>query len=298
VLLQPAGYRRKLANYRLFRRNLGLPLAAVELAFGSAFELEEEDAEILIRRRGADVMWQKERLLNLALDALPPDCRVVAWLDCDVVFERDDWPDRAERHLEHAVLVQPFSHIYEVPREAGPDQDVDFLRPARAAVQGRGIARALRDGAANIFDLRTIQTSGLAWTARRDLLRKHGFYDGCILGGGDRALLAAAVGDFDGPARAWRWNASQAEHYRRWAEPFFRAVRARVDFVEGGVFHLWHGERRYRRYRSRLWGLAGLGFDPFGDVALDEAGCWKWASEKTEVRDYVSRYFASRNEDG
>ncbi len=294
----PAGYRRKLTNYQVFRRNLGLPLLTVELAFGSRFELDEGDADILIRRRGRDVMWQKERLLNLALDALPSDCRVVAWLDCDVVLERGDWPERAARLLQSAALVQPFSRIYEVPMKAGADPAPHFLRSGRATVGDHGAARELLNGAASIFDLRTIRSSGLAWTAERDLLGRHGFYDACVLGGGDRAFLAAAVGDLDGPARSWRWRSPQVEHYRRWAEPFLRAVRGRVDFVEGGVFHLWHGLRRHRRYRSRQWALAGLRFDPFRDVALDEGGCWMWASEKAELHDYVARYFAARDEDG
>ena len=32
------------------------------------------------------------------------------------------------------------------------------------------------------------------------------------------------------------------DHYLAWAEPFYDAVRARVAFVEGNLFHLWHGE--------------------------------------------------------
>lgn len=42
--------------------HLNVPLIAVELAYGPDFELEDPDADILIRRRGRDVMGQKERL--------------------------------------------------------------------------------------------------------------------------------------------------------------------------------------------------------------------------------------------
>ena len=31
-------------------------------------------------------MWQKERLLNVALAAVPNNVEDVAWIDCDVVF--------------------------------------------------------------------------------------------------------------------------------------------------------------------------------------------------------------------
>eukprot|EP00959_Pyramimonas_sp_CCMP1952_P145771 3051963-Pyramimonas_sp.AAC.1 len=56
----------------------GLPLVVVELAFGTApFQLKPtEDAELLIQRRTdpQNVLWQKERMLNLALEKLTPNC--------------------------------------------------------------------------------------------------------------------------------------------------------------------------------------------------------------------------------
>ena len=91
----PLSYRRRRDNYRIFRDRLGVPLLTVELAYGPQFELGESDADILIQRRGGDVLWQKERLLNIALDALPGSCTKVAWIDCDVVFGEQDWPERA-----------------------------------------------------------------------------------------------------------------------------------------------------------------------------------------------------------
>src|SRR5438093_8021963 len=78
----PMRYRRKRANYRLFRAHLDVPLVAVELAYGCDFELVDDDADILVRLRGRDVLWQKERLLNLALEALPARWRTVAWVGC------------------------------------------------------------------------------------------------------------------------------------------------------------------------------------------------------------------------
>ena len=87
----PAGYRNRLENFRKFRRRLAVPLLAVEFRYGERFELEDGDADLLLRLPGRDVLWQKERLLNVAMTHLPAECTAVASLDCDVVFERDDW---------------------------------------------------------------------------------------------------------------------------------------------------------------------------------------------------------------
>ena len=73
----PASYRRRLANFNTFRQHLPIPLVAVELAYDADFELQEADAEILIQLRGGALLWQKERLLNVALQALPAACRKV-----------------------------------------------------------------------------------------------------------------------------------------------------------------------------------------------------------------------------
>src|SRR5262249_2664400 len=115
----PAGYARRLANYRVFRRALSVPLVTVELARdASTLQLCSDDAEIVIQLTGEDRLWQKERLLNLALRALPPECREVAWLDCDVVFDADDWPRRVGEALGRYPLLQPFARFQELPRDA------------------------------------------------------------------------------------------------------------------------------------------------------------------------------------
>src|SRR5262245_14756207 len=85
----PAGFRSRRRNFDLFRERIaaaGLPLVAVECSFdGRPFELPPGPG--VRHLLGRDVMWQKERLLNVAIAGLPAECRKVAWLDADVLFE-------------------------------------------------------------------------------------------------------------------------------------------------------------------------------------------------------------------
>src|SRR5208282_4620990 len=81
-------------------------------------DLHQGDADLLIQLPCRDVLWHKERLLNLALRRLPPTCRYVAWLDCDVVFTRHDWAEGAREALERNALIQPFRVLRDVPRDA------------------------------------------------------------------------------------------------------------------------------------------------------------------------------------
>ena len=99
----PIGYRTRLANYRIFRERLIVPLITVELSRDADFHLRPGDADILVQIKCRDLLWQKERLLNIGLQSLPHDCHTVAWLDCDTVFESDDWPERASNLLVSCI---------------------------------------------------------------------------------------------------------------------------------------------------------------------------------------------------
>jgi hypothetical protein len=291
----PIRYQRKRANYRIFRQHLGLPLIAIELAYGADFELADDDAEIVIRRRGGDVLWQKERLLNLALQALPNECRKVAWIDCDVVFEDTDWAERTCVLLDGAKLVQPFTHLHRMPPNWTPTleatSELDVLNSVPFLIaSGMPTAKCLGTPASQIKC-----SPGYVWAADKQLLQEHTLYDACIVGGADSAMARAAYGCFEDALRLQNLN---RDHYLAWAAPFYEAVGSNVGFVEGKLFHLWHGEPVNRRYRERNDALAHFRFDPLVDIALGHGGVWRWSSGKTEMHEFVRDYFVGRKEDG
>jgi hypothetical protein len=292
----PAGYRRRLANYRVFRERLDVPLVAVELAHGPEFELREGDADILVQLRGGDVMWQKERLLNLALRELPRHCKNVVWVDCDIVFDSDEWPKQVNRLLEDSCIVQTFSHAYDLRRDSAATDlrptMAEFSREAAAFAIASGVSAASCLGAS----LFTYQR-GFTWAARRELLDQHGFYDACIIGAGVLAMAGGVYGCYEA-ADFLCMNDRQKEHYLAWAKPFHETIGGGAGFIEGDIYHLWHGERGNRRYIERLETLASLNFDPFEDIVIGQNGCWRWNTDKPEMHAYVKNYFALRKEDG
>jgi hypothetical protein len=288
----PVGYRSRLANYRSFRANLPLPLVTVEAAADGRFELEPGDADILVQVPMRAVLWQKERLLNIALAHLPPDCLHVAWIDCDVLFEVEDWPERASRALAAHRLV----HLYTERRSLGADGGVVAV--------ARSVAPAIVAGRSETVDLDDVDAAmrrgrsvGFAWAARREVLHE-GLYDACILGNGDRAILCAALGLPRHAARSALMTPRQVEHYSHWARRFFAAVAGDVGYVDGRIYHLWHGDLADRRYGERYRGFRRFGFDPYRDIAVDPEGCWSWTTSNGELQDYVRRYFEARYEDG
>jgi hypothetical protein len=297
----PVHYQRRLVNFRTFRQHLKIPLVAVELAYGPTFELRPEDAEILIQLRGTAVMWQKERLLNVALHALPSCCRWVAWLDCDILFPSSDWLGRARSVLDQFQVVQLFRQVHNLAERWTLGQDfrseVEFTRPGAVHTLSLGVPAVVCIGH-QLEDRRITCATGFAWGARREFLKQHGFYDACIVGGGDRAMVCAAHRCFEGVMQRHRMSERAQRHYVSWAEPFYDSIRTQMGFLDTEIYHLWHGNVGLRNTRVRHEGLQRFQFDPHTDLAIDENGAWKWNSSKFEMHEYLRSYFASRLEDG
>ena len=297
----PASYRTKSANYASFRdglRDAGVPLLTVELAFGDTpFELEDGDADLLLRLRGGDVLWQKERLLNLGLKALPAGCDKVTWIDGDVLFARPDWAVETARLLEEYLIVQPFSHCVRLP--GGQSSCEPAMLPAGPG-EGElfhGMAWGMwAKGRRSLAHYSEHGHTGFAWAGRRDLLDRHGLYDANLLGNGDTDIAHAMFGS----SEYWglqKLGPIAQTHLRKWARPFAADVGGSVSHVDGVITHLWHGRAQDRLYDRHLGVLDT--FDPDRDLGVDPStGLHRWAGASEELRAWSEGYFRGRREDG
>lgn len=296
----PVGYKRRLSNYRIFRANLGVPLVTVELSFDGRFELNNNDADILIQINGGAVLWQKERLLNIAIKSVPHNVDTIAWIDCDVIFDRSDWVGSAESQLRTMNIIQLFSDLVDL----GPEGYQSNVRCLDARPTGQGIVSAIKNrgithlgtATATWQSIRAFPT-GVAWAARREILEKHGLYDALIVGGGDNAMLHAIYGQFEQEIQLHYLNKARREHYLGWARPYNRTIAEKVDSVPGRIYHLWHGKFIDRRNRERHRLLAEFDFDPNVDLTIGANGAWHWANPRPDLEDFMRKYFLSRNED-
>jgi hypothetical protein len=294
-----------LSNYRIFRSNLAAPLVTVELSFDGRFELTENDADILIQVSGGAVLWQKERLLNLAVKAVPSNARYIAWIDCDVVLERADWANEAKRQLEDFNVIQLFSdfaHLDPADYEKGSVRpNGQALVPGIASLSDARAQLAL--GRQELTDLKCalgkeqLWNTGLAWAAKRRLLDDYGFYDAAIAGGGDSYMVSAMYGQFGNAKTKFVLDAARQRHYLKWAMPFHEAVAERIGHVPGTIYHLRHGTIKNRAYLDRQQRLAAFDFDPEADLRVGSNGAWHWARPRPELEHFLAQYFVSRSED-
>lgn len=306
----PLGWRRRPDNYRVFAQHLRrqLPLATIEWSIDGNFELGAQDADLLVQVQGGDLMWQKERLLNLLVPQLPSACTAVAWVDADVLLERADWPEAALQALQQHAVVQLFSDV----RHLGP------LPMASLLSDGPGDALSLLDrvGLVSMIPPGTVDKAawflarpppmtpaeelspGFGWAASRDWLRHFPLFDAWVIGGGDSAYCHALLGSTERVVQRHSLGPAQCDAYLPRAERMKQAAGGRIGFISGRISTLWHGELESRSYIERHKILARHGFDPSRSISLAESGVWQWTDEGRVAAGGVREYLLSRREDG
>lgn len=277
----PCGYAAPIANWWRWRGHLppDVLFCGVELSFDGRFHT---DAEIRLRGTAANLCWQKEALLNVAIRSLPRRIRYVAWIDADILFEDAEWASQAVRMLrDEAPLVQLFSQI----QFQGADR-ATILHTMSSAIARLSAGEDPNKG-----------SPGGAWAARRDCLAS-GLYWGCIVGTSDAAFLQGALGLFRGSLYQRCFQAPMVRDWLRWAARFHPAVRGRIGRLPGTVTHLHHGDRKNRQYGVRYQILNEDRYDPERHVQLNAEGVVELTPEApARMRRRLQAYFEGRRED-
>jgi len=296
-------------NYQVFRRHLELPLLTVEWSLDGRFELGPGDAEILLQISGGDLMWQKERLLNLGLARLPDGCRYVAWIDCDVVFHRRGWSEHAVRLCATRDVVQLYESFRDLPETDAIQGTLDDILSIPEIKTRPSIARVIACGGAILSASSAAQTDpmdvlpsgsvGMAFMASRDFLNTVSLYDANVVGGGDLTFVAALLDRLDELFTHRRFSAAHRADVLRWSGRVRRALsgrRARFEALPLGMSHLWHGVKAKRGYAQRYQILEAGGFDPSADLRIDPAGLWCWSSGVGALQAAVEAYIVGRSD--
>lgn len=310
----PQKYQSRLDNFKIFKKNLTIPLVVVEFSHNNQFQLTEDDATILYQIPKGDVLWQKERLLNVALSKVPKEVDNIAWIDCDIIFTDSKWYEEAEKLLETNKIIELYSHMIHLARGKTSPSDNDIFRSSLVKnIKDFGfdpkkdttfVELCAQSGLAK----RPHKEPGFAWAAKRDLLDRFGFYDKNIIGGGDNAIVCSIYKEFDGFInKLWKYPTLFGHkktkyfeeckyYYLDWAIPFSNEVNGKIDCLDSTIYHLWHGDLKDRNYYVRNMEVAKIGFNPYTYLKINEYGAFEWSFE-TPLKQHLIKYFKLRNED-
>lgn len=292
----PCGYKTRRDNYDIFvgaMRRSGIQCLTVECAFGDEpFELPETPDTIQVRSK--TLLWQKERLLNLAASWLPRHYKYVAWIDCDVIFTNLDWAQDTTRLLETHAVVQLFETCRRLDskNEPGntPDEVTSFAAIAPQNPHLLSCGRFDRHG-----------HTGYGWAMRREIFNQVGLYEYAIVGTADHYMAHAIYNEYGFCIQyATKRNACHIRHLREWGKRFYALAGNSLAATPGTILHLWHGNLMNRRYGVRTQEISDLGYDPYADIIAAPGRPLHWHPDinKPALVKYFADYFRSRREDG
>jgi len=312
-IFNPVRFASRWEHYKNFARHItdaGAKLVTIEAAFGDrAFALEGHAPDtnghqyIQVRVGQDSEIWLKESLTNVAVSRLPSDWQYMAMVDADMTFQRPDIISETVHALQHYDALQMYSHIL----AAGPDHlplsaipsfgyqyAHDLLPSAKEGAESSGVAGKSADSKAV---KQQPGAPGGAWAWRRSALNAvGGLIEHGILGSGDYYMARALIGDAES-ALDTRFTAGYRNVVLQWQKRAEAAIKRNVGYIDGTIWHHWHGSYVSRRYDTRAQILVRNQFDPHTDLKKDWQGVIALTGNKPRLRDDIRSYFRQRNED-
>ena len=301
-------------NYYIFKKFIEqhVDLYTIELVFdGEEPQLGADSfyKKTLRGSRADNLLWQKERLLNiLAEDILSKtDYKYLGWADADVLFQNENWDksvcDVLEDHLvaqmfDSAALLSPDLTIKELPEEyfGLPQRYLSTIKAWEA--EGASTSKPL-----NLAGPPATQC-GFAWAACREFFETTGLEDRNAFGDSDSFMIAAfTCGEpfFNvhqmhcmGPSTVSEFTA-----YKKKIRDLASSLNKKVlSCAEGSLYHLQHGSLKGKQYCSRLDMIREAKYDALKHIELDKNGLWKIsASASPLLKKHLTTYFNAREED-
>jgi hypothetical protein len=269
-LFNPCNYININKNYLKFSLNIKkyADLFPVELSFNNDFFIEDNN---VIRINGCpnNTLWQKEVLLNIALANLSSEYTDVAWIDCDIIFENEDWVSQLSEALNNYKIVQLFREGYKLDINDTPIPCKSLLHTFPKTGE-----------------------AGFAWAARREILDEIKLLDNQFFGGADFIMAAAFMNKphlIDNLSRY-----INNDDTKQWFVKAQKIVNRSVGYIDSTITHLYHGNiynREYTRqiYRQQL--ISSINLDR--DITKVN-GLWSVSDEHLENS---LKYFLARQED-
>lgn len=289
----PQKYKSLRRNHSIFAKRLldqGANLLTIELTFGGvAPELTDSYLGKVVHLRSNSIMWQKEQIINYALNNHMGAETKFAWIDCDVLFKNSSWIEEAENKLNDNDVVQLFKKVYLLDKG-----DTYYGAPYTIFFQSVIWQYKIHKNWLNRRRNKELPFShpGFAWAARKDAF-PNGLYPYSVTGSGDTLMVDALLDSWDIHSYSRKFTPNMRKSINSWRH---KLKPLKIDYIPQDIYHLWHGSIKNRAYTTRHNTLVEHNFDPEEDVIIQN-GVLEWASPKCDLHNAVKEYFLHRNED-
>jgi hypothetical protein len=290
----PIGLRNNFIEHML---ESGVRLTVIECAYGERpFEIEKKYPEVnYIQVRCKTLVWNKENLINLAIQRLPKDWKYVAWVDGDITFRRPHWAVETVQALQQYPIVQPWSDAYDL----GPNDE--HLQHHKSFVRQWWLDEPVVATGEKFWKFNhgpyDYPHPGYAWAATRQAIEwLGGLFELSGMGSADHHMALSLIGQAD-KSLPGNVNPSYVKHLKQWEARALHHINHNIGFVHGTIEHSFHGRKNDRQYISRWDIMTNNDFDPDIDLKRNSDGVLELTGAKPQLNHALDRYFRQRNED-
>lgn len=221
------------------------------------------------------ILWQKERAMNILLSYLPRSTDTVVWLDADIVIENRNFL----RDIDHTLSFHPVAQICEEIYEKSHNTSHNTVTFAKDHIE----------------QLNTDWPAvGFGWAMRKDVL-KNGFFDLDIVGNGDALQLISWLGLWDHQLVSVLPPAHRKK-YLEWAIDSHNEVNGHIGCIKGRVRHMYHGTKENRQYWDRNRIMTDNNYDPDRDIDVNPSN-YLFCMKNYAIQKQLHQYFISRKDD-
>jgi len=240
-------------NYIEFRKNFPFDITTVEVALpDQQFFIDDS---IKIRADYSNVLWQKERCLNIAIENLKSHTDSIAWIDTDIIFSNNNLIEDTNKALNRYKVVQLFDKCFERPT----------VNPYHNNIS---LGKKIVDN----IDIK-FPAIGFCWAFRRDILIEDRLYDLDPVGNSDVLQMLTWMGTWNHKTII-NLNSGYRKEFLLWAWNSYEKVQGDIGYVPGTIEHLYHGDQYYRQYHKRNDILIRNNFLPSRDLRIDQNGLY------------------------
>lgn len=264
-------------HYIEFRKNFKYPITTIEVALDKSLFFIEDSIRILANDN--NILWQKERLFNIALQHIPENFTKIVWVDTDIIFLNDNWLIDLEKILDEYTIAQPFEYVFETEGN-------------NHCLNNYSYSKCLKDHLDQGSDIPIFAAMGLCWGFNRNILA-NGFYDRHILGSNDALQLLSVMGDYLNSQVINTYPKALVKDWLYYCRQMPPLIKYNVGYCKGKIQHLYHGNMYKRGYHTREKLLSQYQYDPKKHIELDTNHLYRIT--EPNLQQSIIRYFDERH---
>ena len=277
-------------NYIQFRKNFKHPLITVEICLDKENFFIDDSIKILANKN--NILWQKERAFNIAIEGLSDKYDKVLWVDTDILFLNENVMTELEDKLDQYDMVQPFDRVYEYEYSERSLNQKTHTSTNRC-LNTYGYAKTLLEYTKTNKIISSHPAFGLAWGINLSIMPNNCFYDKHILGSNDLLQIQSVTLDVLNKHFIGKYNNELVRSWINYCKKMPQKTKYDIGYCSGDLEHLYHGETTDRGYSTREKILHKHNFNPETDIRISRNGLYEILNK--EMQSDILKYFENRN---